>query len=625
MTKSEAISTVDGAWLRDASLVGIRLVISHRDHINYINVFPVADSDTGTNLAFTLDAIRAGAMTRPISHAGQFMALLADHALDGARGNSGAILAQYFLGFSEAIETRSELTVGCYALAACEGSRSAMGAIAEPCEGTMLSVLRDHASALRDQVDKGVDDFRLLLDAGLEQARVSLQNTPMQLEVLRQNGVVDAGGQGFVDLMEGVQHFATTGSMDGLVRDDDRFIGDQALVDSAGDVNDLAHRFCTECMITGADIDRRKLRESLQQLESSSLVIAGTRSKVRVHAHLNNPAKLFVLCESFGNVSSQKADDMHQQQISTHSGQHRVAVITDTGADMPDAEMERLGIHVVPLRVNFADRQYLDKVSLSPHDFYQLLRTAPDYPKTSQPPPGDYRRQFEFLCSHFESVCCLTVSSKLSGTWQAAQSAATRVDAERIWVWDTLNASSGHGLLTQYAAEAAQAGFDVSQVLAALDFMRDRTFTYAAIRDLDYGVRGGRMPAWLNRVSKLLGLIAVVGNNGQGRIVGKGVLLASGETPARFARWIRRRLASDGSYRLMIGHCDCADDARALRDHLISLLPMVHSAFVTAVGSAIGAHGGPGTLVVGVQNYLAPGDWKTAADQIETLEESQHA
>ena len=613
MAESEAISTVDGAWLRDALLLGMRLVISHRDHLNRINVFPVADSDTGTNLALTLDAIRSGAMAGLIADAGEFMARVADCALDGARGNSGAILAQYFLGFAEAIESRGELTAAGYAQAAFEGWRSAMGAIAEPREGTMLSVMRDHASALREQVDNGVDDFKLLLQAGLQQARASLQNTPKQLAVLRQNGVVDAGGQGFVDLMEGVQHFAATGSAAGLALSEDQFTADLVLPGSAGQVADLAHRFCTECMITGGNIDRRKLRESLQDIDISSLVIAGTHSKVRVHAHINNPAKLFVLCQSFGSVSSQKADDMHQQQRSSHSVQRQVAVITDTGADLPDLEIERLGIHLVPLRINFADRQYLDKVSLTPVEFYQLLRTTGDYPKTSQPPPGDYRRQFEFLSSHFESICCLTVSSALSGAWQAARSAAKCVAGERIRVFDTLNASCGHGLLTQYAAECAQAGFNATEVGAALDFMRDRTFTYAAIRDLDYGVRGGRMPAWLNRWSKWLGLIAVVGNNRQGRIVPRGVLLSSGDMAARFARWLGRRLNGDETYRLMIGHCDCVDDAHALKAHLVNQLPVVHSVFVTAVGSAIGAHGGPGSLVVGVQKYLAPAAWKAAA------------
>ena len=82
---------------------------------------------------------------------------------------------------------------------------------------------------------------------------------------------------------------------------------------------------------------------------------------------------------------------------------------------------------------------------------------------------------------------------------------------------------------------------------------------------------------------------------------------------ARFARWLGRRLNGDETYRLMIGHCDCVDDAHALKAHLVNQLPVVHSVFVTAVGSAIGAHGGPGSLVVGVQKYLAPAAWKAAA------------
>ncbi len=608
--RTAPIETVDGEWFREALIAGIYRVIEQRDYLNKINVYPVADSDTGTNLSLTMRAVLIGATAKVRTHVGQFLEQVADHALDGARGNSGAIFAQYWQGFYEAVGERASLTAGGYADAAFEGARSAHTAIAEPREGTMLTVIRDYAHALREQIAAGVADFRALLAAGLERARVSLAHTPEQLEVLKQAGVVDAGAHGFVDMLEGFQDYLDKGAAATEPPADLDLEDEDAPSAAAGTVGEIEHRFCTECVITGAAIDRRKLHDRMGQLGSSSLVIAGTKSKVRLHVHVNNPAAVFLAAEEFGEVSSQKADDMRQQAETTHARRTRVAVVADTGADLPESEMERLHLNLVPLRVNLSDRQYLDKLSLNPAEFYELLRNAPEYPKTSQPPPGDFRRQFEFLRSHFESVLSVNVSSALSGTLQAAQSAAKRVDGAAISVYDTLNASAGQGLMALYAAEAAQLNFDLDTVRAALDYMRPRTRTFGVIRDLTYGVRGGRIPAWVKRVADLLRVTPVIANNAVGRVVVVGALLSRREVTARFARWVARRLKHDRAYRLLIAHCDARDEARRLRDLLVERVPMVHSALLTAAGTAVGAHAGPGSLVLGVQEYLAPADWR---------------
>ena len=209
----QSLLSIDGAWLRDALVAGIHHVIARRDYINRINVFPVPDGDTGTNLAMTMHAILVGSTRKINSDVGKFLEQAADHAIDGARGNSGAIFAQYLQGFHEAVEGSATLSAHDYAEAAYNGSRSAQMAIAKPKEGTMITVIRDYALSLRAQIKDGVDDFRDLLQAGLEKARTSLSNTPNQLEVLRKAGVVDAGAQGFVDLLEGIQEYVETGTV----------------------------------------------------------------------------------------------------------------------------------------------------------------------------------------------------------------------------------------------------------------------------------------------------------------------------------------------------------------------------------------------------------------------------
>ncbi len=133
-----------------------------------------------------------------------------------------------------------------------------------------------------------------------------------------------------------------------------------------------AHRFCTECVVEGENIDRLAVMARMESLDASSLVVAGGRKRVRVHIHVNNPAEVFLACEEFGRIKQQKADDMERQRgLLDHSGE--VAIVTDSGGDIPPDEVERLGIHVVPVRLSFGDREYLDGVSLSAEEFYRLL------------------------------------------------------------------------------------------------------------------------------------------------------------------------------------------------------------------------------------------------------------
>ena len=184
-----------------------------------------------------------------------------------------------------------------------------------------------------------------------------------------------------------------------------------------------------------------------------SLVLAGTKRKAKIHIHVDEPEQVFDVARKFGHVSAEKADDMHRQQISSHDANRRFAVITDSAADIPDEDMERLDIHMVPCRVQFGDRGYLDKVSITADEFFEELRSNPHHPTTSQPAPGDFRRQYQFLASHFADVLSINLTGMASGTLEAARSAAERVNAHgRVHVINSRNASLGQGLLVVAAA-----------------------------------------------------------------------------------------------------------------------------------------------------------------------------
>lgn len=598
---SAAITYIDARRLRRALRAGINHVLERREYINRINVYPVADSDTGTNLAFTLRSVQdvLGTPGTEPSSVARILDQAADAAVDGARGNSGAIMAQFFQGLREGARRSRRLNARRLAAIVRRGSKSAWSAMAQPVEGTLPTVLQDFADELAQQVQRGIQDIRLLLERGLERAHRSLANTPNLLPALKEAGVVDAGAQGFVDFLEGIVRYMREGRVVPSKLDPDL---DQAVVARIHEQGAPSYRYCTECLVTGDAIDRQALQQHLGQLDADSLVVAGGKQRVRVHIHTNQPAQVFLACENFGQLSQQKADDMKgQHRLLNHPG--TVAVVCDSGADIPDEEIERLGIHRVPLRLNIGEQEFLDRISLSPDELYQRVSAAGQHPQTSQPPPGDFRRQYELLTSHGYEVVSLHLSGQLSGTLQAAQGAASRHDQDRVRVFDTYNATSGQGLMVVLAAEAAAAGMDTAGILNLLASRRELTKSYAMISDLSWGVRGGRVPAWVKKVADLLHLNPILTNTPDGRLVTRSAILAKSDPVPGFARWLLKRMRRDQMYRVIISHCAYAEGARRLRDEILSQHDLINACWITSTGPAVGVHTGPGSLVVGVQEH----------------------
>jgi len=201
-----AIAYLDGRRLSRAVIAGARFVGDRAEALNKINVFPVPDGDTGTNVASTMQKIAAGIARVRQRHVREMSRTLADEAVGGARGNSGAILAQFFCGFSEGLPDRPRITCRDFGKAVVRAGESAWSAIARPVEGTILSVMRDWSSHVARRAEE-VEDFAELLPESLTEAQRSLENTPRQMKALAKAGVVDAGAQGFVYLLEGIVRY----------------------------------------------------------------------------------------------------------------------------------------------------------------------------------------------------------------------------------------------------------------------------------------------------------------------------------------------------------------------------------------------------------------------------------
>ena len=285
-------------------MAGANRVIAHREHLDRINVFPVPDKDTGTNLAMTMRAVLEG-LRQPLPSLAAVSATAATSALTGAQGNSGVIFAQFFQGLREDISDSVQLTMQRFAQAVRCASVRAREALAQPREGTILTVISDVADYWVSQADR-LPDFRTLLDEGLSIARQSLENTTDRLAELKRAGVVDAGALGFVHFLEGVRDFLHFG----VQPSDSLELTEQEKSDTPKpSPTKVSFRYCTEAVVWGEDIDRKAVMEKLCEL-GDSIVVAGDHQEIHAHVHTNAPAYVLELLSQYGTIASQKVEDM---------------------------------------------------------------------------------------------------------------------------------------------------------------------------------------------------------------------------------------------------------------------------------------------------------------------------
>ncbi len=283
------VRTLDGTVFSRVLRAGALAVVREQETLNRINVFPVRDADTGANLAATLKAAAARLGSAAPQDVGIAARVAADGALDGARGNSGAIFAQFLHGLAAAMEKRASVDVSQFAVAARRGAESAYGALAEPREGTILTVVRAWAHELGRR-ETG-EDFLESMHHALRAAREALADTPRQLEVLARSHVVDAGGQGFVYFLEGIAEALRGGREVAWVPSEAAAARAAAVLRRPrGDRRTLSllQRGARRRRGWGGASRARRSTAAVAGL-GESLVVAGGGGRLRVHLHTNEP------------------------------------------------------------------------------------------------------------------------------------------------------------------------------------------------------------------------------------------------------------------------------------------------------------------------------------------------
>jgi len=306
-------------------MAGAERVTKNRDILNRINVFPVPDGDTGTNMSKTLAAaIREMETLKEVSLETTVKAA-AWGALMGARGNSGIILAQILSGIAEGVDGTSRLLARDIAVAFSRASQKAHKAVLHPTEGTILTVIRETAKAAEEAVETE-RDLSGLLQLMVDVAKASVERTPLLLPKLKEAGVVDAGGLGFLFFIEGMLRLIRPGNDAQETGHDEDQLGEGALEATEHEWN---YRFCTEFILKGSKISEQSMQVALAEM-GDSIVVVGDSRLARVHIHTGEPEDVLRYANTLGQVSSIKVDDMlvqHTSHLDDRSREKSTSVI----------------------------------------------------------------------------------------------------------------------------------------------------------------------------------------------------------------------------------------------------------------------------------------------------------
>lgn len=578
--------TLSNEQIYRSFLLGAKYVINEKDQLNAINVFPVADGDTGSNLASLMKSILLKSSLEGSLE--ETLKSISRAALVGARGNSGIIFASYIFGFSSGID-QNEIDIDTLIKQLDKAQASAYQAIETPVEGTMITLMRYFFNRL-NELKGTIKDIQVLLKQAYKDLALALEQTKDQLAILKTSKVVDAGAKGYYHFLEGFIK-----AMD----------GEEINIDIKDTVDEIVHvdhfelgqtRYCTEVLIEGKDLKQEKIKHLLHPF-GDSVVVAGSDEIRRVHIHTNTPEKVIERLEPVGKIIDQKVDDMKRQfEVSNHR-KHDIALVTDSIADLPIDYIEANQIHVLNLSLLINDVTYFDKLTIENSRFYQLMNDLKEYPKSSQPNPKTIENLYSFLTSYYKQIIVITVSSKMSGTYQAFLNGKKNFKDAQITVIDSIQNSVAQGMLVKKASSYINQGCDYETIIDKIEHDKKRLKILVSVKTLKYMIRSGRLKRTTGLVGNLINLkpIISIDDEGMGIIFDKAFSIKSSDQ--KIFDHIKEVVSKHGIESYALVHINAPDRLEYYSQELTKLTGMKPD-YVTDISTIVAMNAGVGSVAV---------------------------
>ena len=511
--KLTRIRYLDGIQLKNAIIEASKVLENMKEKVNKINVFPIQDKDTGTNMSHTMNP---GSLVNSISNnnsVGIISFELAEAALMGAQGYSGVILAQFFSGFAESIKDKLRLSTTTFAEAVQKAKEKAYLALSNPTEGTILTVISDWANCIESAAKK-TDDFAEILKAALQKAKISLAETPKKLDVLKKAGVVDAGAQGFIHILEGIENFINKGKI-------------------------VRHK-------------------------------------------------------SIATIKEDKSDTV-QEQAASKVTIKKVGIVTDSSCDLPEQFIKENSIHYIPLKLIFGEKIYLDKVDITPGEFYEKLVSSPVHPKTSQPAVADIKNVFEKILPLYEKIISIHVSGALSGTLQSVEMTAKMFAKDKIICIDGKNISGALGLIVNEAVELINANTSFDEIVDKIKKIVDDTHIVFSLPSLKYLVKGGRVSKQKGLIGKILRLNPILSINEEGKLYPAAKAFGNKAAMNKAFQLVIEKAQNYKRHKFGVAHANAPSKAEWYANRLKETFDITEEIPILDAAPVLGVHAGPGT------------------------------
>ncbi|MHC1774963.1 MAG: DegV family protein [Lentimicrobium sp.] len=511
--KTAPILEIDGRRLYYTFIAGANSILANQNYLNKINVFPVNDGDTGSNMATTIQSVIES--IRPHKSYKITADLIAETTMTNARGNSGIIFAQFLYGMSKETGNYTSLSIPQFAESIKKSIPYMYEAVANPVEGTMLTVIREWSEFIYKH-RKVITDFNQLFIRSQDSLVKSLAATKAQLLVLSNANVVDSGANAFVLFIEGIIGLIKSNNLLRLLHSK----AEPLILPSTDNhiQEEVKFRYCTEGILKNLTVDQKTLSQILQN-HGDSVVIGGNEKTKHIHVHTNHPADMFQQLKDISLVTFNKADDMLRQSEAIYKRKYSIALVTDSTCDLPQEIIDHYQINLLPININFGESHYLDKITIQPGQFYSLLDQQSEFPKTSQINEKAFVNLYTQLSASYDSIIAIHLTEKFSGTCFNSQKAAKTVDAEfnkPISVINSKNLSGALGLIVLRAAQAIEAGHSHDEIVAMVSTWVKNTHIFVSVKTLKYMVRGGRVSHFKGIVAKMLNVNPIVSMDEQG-------------------------------------------------------------------------------------------------------------
>ncbi|MFH1894799.1 MAG: glycerol-3-phosphate acyltransferase [Patescibacteria group bacterium] len=609
-TQEKVVTEIKVNDFKKMMIASAQKIVIHQEEINRINVFPVADKDTGYNFAATLLGVEGLVSQKKYATLRQLAEDIKEAAMVNARGNAGMIFTGYLIEVLERIKHLDSIDAFDLSFAMRSGIRAARNSVAKPVEGTILDVvsaagnkayevarqkttLRPFNTTQGKRGSGQEKNIIRVLEEAYSAAQSALKETPEKLAVLKQNNVVDAGGLGFVKILEAWIENLKGESPAPKIEVDSPILQ----TDTDGEL-----QFRYEAVLSfkkPPDLSVEKIQEDLAML-GDSLEVIEMDDTIKLHIHTNQPEAVVDKFKAFPEFE-QQTEDMSPSTSSGQAARKPLGLVVDQIADLPREFLEKYEILEVPFTTRFPDGEIIT----SKEDIYLKIKEAikkkRHLPTTSAPTFKNFLSVYQQAFKKFEKFLVITISSKLSGAFAAARIARSiykKPDKLNIYVFDCASAEVGEGLAAFYAQDLILQGRNLEEVTEELKAFCPKITLIACVDDFRYVIQGGRVHLpkiliWPIFFAQKIGLRLMVGlkKGGiklYGLSLGKNVpkLLADKIDQERKGKEIVAAIA----------HADSEAAAEELKAEL-GKRKGIKVLFVSSASPVVATHTGPGALI----------------------------